>query len=145
MRGFEDAVLALAGRATARTGGPSEVRLIHLYIREAHPTDEWQMNYNSASDEHPEGVCYAQPRTMDARLAVARDMQAACGLVAPIVCDGMANAMDEFLAACPERIYVLQEGRIVFKTGQGPFLYDTTRALAFLEGALGLDDQGKAE
>jgi type I thyroxine 5'-deiodinase len=39
-----------------------------VYIKEAHPEDEWQMPSNET-----EGVCYPQPRTLDQRLAIAND------------------------------------------------------------------------
>jgi len=39
-----------------------------VYVREAHPTDEWQMKSNVKED-----VCYAQPHTLEQRLAIAND------------------------------------------------------------------------
>mgnify|MGYP000356324549 CR=1 FL=1 len=40
--------------------------LFAVYIREAHPTDEWQMDSNV-----DQGVCYPQPRTLEERLVIA--------------------------------------------------------------------------
>ena len=37
-----------------------------VYVREAHPTDEWQMKSNVKDD-----VCYAQPKTLEQRAAIA--------------------------------------------------------------------------
>ncbi len=39
-----------------------------VYVREAHPTDEWQMKSNVKDD-----VCYAQPKTLEQRVAIAND------------------------------------------------------------------------
>ena len=38
-----------------------------VYVREAHPTDEWQMKSNVKDD-----VCYAQPKTLEQRMATVR-------------------------------------------------------------------------
>jgi type I thyroxine 5'-deiodinase len=107
-------------------------RLVHVYIREAHPSDEWQMAYNNPSAEHPEGICVQQPKSIAERIAIARRMREDNALRAPIVCDGVDNALDRLLAACPDRLYVLKEGRMVWKGGQGPFLYSTAELLNFL-------------
>ena len=40
-----------------------------IYIKEAHPEDEWQMDANV-----DQGVCYMQPKSMDDRLAQNGDM-----------------------------------------------------------------------
>ena len=39
-----------------------------VYIREAHPTDEWQIK-----DNEKENVCYMQPRSVGQRVAIAND------------------------------------------------------------------------
>ena len=41
---------------------------VAVYIREAHPTDEWQMESNEK-----EGVCYPQPKSTAQRVAIAND------------------------------------------------------------------------
>src|SRR5437660_1663036 len=44
------------------------VRFLTIYIKEAHPLDEWQMELNEK-----ESVCYPQPRTLSQRVAIAND------------------------------------------------------------------------
>lgn len=39
-----------------------------IYIREAHPLDEWQMKSNVTED-----ICYPQPHTLAQRVAIAND------------------------------------------------------------------------
>jgi len=112
----------------------SKATLVHVYIREAHASGEWEMGYNGPSAEHPNGLCYRQPKTMADRAAVARDMVGHFGLRGMIVCDAMDNALEAHLAACPDRLYVLRGDRVVFKGGQGPFLYSVPELLQFLEG-----------
>jgi hypothetical protein len=106
--------------------------LVHVYIREAHPTDEWQMGSNGPSVEHPAGLCFRQPTTISARIEIARKMVSDCGLVARVVCDSIENDAEYVLAACPDRLYVLRGGRIVYKGGAGPFLYDVDEIATFL-------------
>ena len=80
---------------------------VYIYIKEAHPEDEWQMDSN-AEDE----VVYNQPTTMDERLEVAN----AC------------------YAAWPERLYVIEQGgTIAFKGGIGPYFFDPDEVREFLE------------
>lgn len=39
---------------------------------------------------------------------------------APIVCDGMDDAAMHAYAAWPERLYVIQGGKVAYKGGKGP-------------------------
>ena len=43
-------------------------RFLTVYIKEAHPEDEWQMDSNEKED-----VCYPQPKTLEQRVAIAND------------------------------------------------------------------------
>jgi len=66
-----------------------------IYIKEAHPTDEWQMTSNEK-----EGVCYAQPTNLEQRLAIARDFAARSEFALPMLVDRMDNGADELYAGC---------------------------------------------
>jgi len=91
-----------------------------IYIQEAHPTDEWQVSANL-----DEGVCYAQPRDLEARLEIAADFRARFDFALPLVADTMANEAMERYAAWPERLYVIDaDGRVAYKGGMGPFRFD---------------------
>jgi len=69
-----------------------------------------------------EGICYAQPRTLEDRLAIARDFVEQSEYALPMLIDRMENAADEVYAGWPERIYVIDEsGKIAFKGKTGPF------------------------
>ena len=90
-----------------------------VYVREAHPTDEWQMKSNLKDD-----VCYAQPKTLEQRVAIAKDFTARYKFALPFGIDDMSNAADSAYAAWPERLYIIDEtGRIVYRGGVGPFHY----------------------
>ena len=99
-----------------------------IYVREAHPTDEWQMKSNLKDD-----VCYAQPKTMEQRIAIANDFTKRYKFDVPFGIDEMNNAANDAYAAWPERLYILDEnGRISYKGGNGPFKYDPKEVRAWL-------------
>jgi type I thyroxine 5'-deiodinase len=90
-----------------------------VYVREAHPTDEWQMKSN-VKDE----VCYAQPKTLEQRVAIAQDFTARYKFPLPFGIDDMGNAAEGAYAAWPERLYIIDEtGHIAYRGGLGPFQY----------------------
>jgi hypothetical protein len=95
------------------------VRFLTLYIKEAHPEDEWQMDINER-----EGVCYAQPRTLADRQRIAADFVGRFHYPIPFAVDRMDNRANTLYAAWPERLYILDElGRIAYKGKTGPFGY----------------------
>lgn len=99
-----------------------------MYIREAHPTDEWKMKAND-----DQGICYPQPRTLGQRLAIARDFVSRFGYRVPLAVDAMDNSADALYAGWPERIYVVDErGRIVYKGKTGPFGFHPEELEAWL-------------
>lgn len=90
-----------------------------MYVREAHPTDEWQMKSNVKDD-----VCYAQPKTLEQRVAIAQDFTKRYKFPLPFGIDEMANAADNAYAAWPERLYIIDEtGHVAYRGGMGPFKY----------------------
>jgi hypothetical protein len=97
-------------------------------VREAHPSDEWQVPSNRA-----DGVCFRQPRTLGERVAAARQFAARHAFRLPLAVDRMEDEAEARYAAWPERIYVVDElGRIGFKGAPGPFGFDPQAAGAWL-------------
>jgi len=100
-----------------------------VYIKEAHPEDEWQMDSNEA-----ESVCYPQPRTTGQRLAIARDFVTRFHYDLPLVVDPIENPANQVYAGWPERLYIIDEaGTIVYKGKPGPFGYHPEEVAAWLE------------
>jgi len=100
-----------------------------IYIKEAHPTDEWQLDTNEE-----QGVCYAQPKSLEDRLAIARDFVAKHDYSLPMLVDRMENAADEVYAGWPERLYVIDpSGKIAYKGETGPFGYHPEEVEAWLD------------
>jgi len=82
------------------------------------------------------GICYAQPRSLEDRLAIARDFVARHEYSIPLAVDGMDNQADALYAGWPERLYVIDaEGRIAYKGKTGPFGYHPEEIDAWLSAA----------
>jgi hypothetical protein len=109
-----------------------------VYVREAHPTDEWQMKSNVKED-----VCYAQPKTLDQRIAIANFVKR-FSYPTQFGIDDMSNAANDAYSAWPERIYIIDEtGHIAYRGGMGPFSYHPEEARAWLAKKYGdVRDEG---
>lgn len=100
-----------------------------IYIREAHPDDEWQMDSNLKDD-----VCYTQPKTFEQRVAIARDFAKRFSYPLPLAVDTMTDAANKTYAAWPERLYIISpDGTVAYKGGIGPFKYKPEEVRAWLE------------
>lgn len=103
-------------------------RFVTVYIKEAHPLDEWQMTSNEKED-----VCYKQPRSMAERVAIANDFVKRFSFSIPLLVDGMDNAANALYAGWPERFYIVgTDGRIAYKGKTGPFGYHPEEVEAWL-------------
>jgi len=103
-------------------------RFLTVYIKEAHPEDEWQIDSNEK-----ENVCYPQPRTLGQRVAIANDFVKRFRYQVPIAVDGMDNRANQVYAGWPERFYIVDEnGTIVFKGKPGPFGFHPEEVEAWL-------------
>lgn len=104
-----------------------------VYVREAHPTDEWQMKSNVTED-----VCYAQPKTLAQRVAIANDFIKRYKYPIAFGIDDVTNAADHAYSAWPERLYIIDErGRIAYRGGMGPFHYYPDEVRAWLAQRFG--------
>jgi Iodothyronine deiodinase len=88
-----------------------------VYISEAHPDDEWQMDSN-----HTDKMVFKQPKTFEARKELAAVLVDKLKYRMPLAVDTIDNKADQVFAGWPERIYVLEAGgRVKYKGGMGPF------------------------
>ena len=100
-----------------------------VYIKEAHPEDEWQMKSNE-----DQGVCYKQPQTLPQRVAIASDFVERFDYRIPLVVDPMDNPAEEAYAGWPERLYVIDEsGQIAYKGRVGPMGFDPDELETWLD------------
>lgn len=83
-------------------------------------------------------VCYAQPKNLEQRLAIANDFTKRFKFTLPFGIDDMSNAANDAYAAWPERIYIIDEsGRIAYRGGMGPFNYKPEEAREWLAARYG--------
>lgn len=96
------------------------IHFLCVYIKEAHPTDGSQSPANIDDD-----VLFTQPTTEDERAEVAAACMLRFHFSFPMVLDDMTDVVGSTYMAMPERLYVLDaEGRVVWKCGLGPHLFD---------------------
>uniref|UniRef100_G1LSZ6 Iodothyronine deiodinase n=1 Tax=Ailuropoda melanoleuca TaxID=9646 RepID=G1LSZ6_AILME len=94
-----------------------------IYIEEAHASDGWAFKNNVNIRTHRN----LQDRLQAARLLLDRTPRC------PVVVDTMENESNWRYAALPERLYVLREGRILYKGKSGPWNYHPEEVRAVLE------------
>jgi hypothetical protein len=83
-------------------------------------------------------VCYAQPKTLEQRLAIANDFTKRFKFPLPFGIDDMSNAADSAYSAWPERLYIIDEsGRIAYRGGMGPFNYNPAEVREWLAARYG--------
>lgn len=102
-----------------------------MYVSEAHPDDEWQMESNRADE-----IVITQPKSFEERKQAARILVERLHYDMPLALDSMENRAEAAYAAWPERLYVVDtDGRIAYRGEVGPFGFDPQqmeRALAVL-------------
>ena len=112
-----------------RTDFEDQAEFLLVYVKEAHPEDEW-----ASAANFRQGVLFNQPTTIEERLNVAQAFVQKMGVEADILVDDIDNTADELYAAWPERIYVIDAGgMIVYKGGIGPYFFDPDEVREFLE------------
>ncbi len=100
-----------------------------VYIKEAHPEDEWQVDVNIQKD-----VVYKQPQTFEERMSLAQTFLKKMDVKTPTLVDDIRNTANACYAAWPERIYIIDtSGTIVYKGGMGPFDFKPEEVQEFLE------------
>lgn len=95
-----------------------------VYISEAHPTDDWRWNNNIEIQQH---------KNLIERCDAAKRLQESCSCTAPIVVDSMQNEANDAYGAWPERLYIIQQGKIVYEGGTGPYNYNLGEVEKWLE------------
>ena len=100
-----------------------------VYIREAHPSDAWQISSNERDQ-----VIHASPVTDAERCELAQTCTTKTNCTFPALVDGLDNAVDDTYTGWPERIYLIgTDGRIRYKSMPGPFGFEPDELKAELE------------
>ena len=88
-----------------------------MYIREAHPTDGWQVEDNLRDQ-----VLFTQPSNQSERAEVAAACSLRLSLSIPTLIDDMSNSTDRSYYALPDRLYLVRrDGRIAYRGAPGPW------------------------
>ncbi len=99
-----------------------------VYIREAHPSDAWQLPVN-VKDK----VVYASPASANEREDLAQVCVVKLGIEIPALVDDFDDSTDTEYNGWPDRLYVIdRDGRVAYKSKPGPFGFkpdDMERAL----------------
>jgi hypothetical protein len=83
-------------------------------------------------------VCYAQPKNLQQRVAIANDFVTRFKFPLPFGIDDMSNAANDVYAAWPERLYIVDESRhIAYRGGMGPFNYKPAEVREWLAARFG--------
>ncbi len=89
----------------------------------------WQLPSNVKDN-----VIFASPRDFAEREGLAGACVRKLGLELPALVDGIDNAVERAYTAWPDRFYVIdKQGRIVLKSGPGPFGFKPDAVRAVLE------------
>jgi type I thyroxine 5'-deiodinase len=94
-----------------------------VYIREAHPSDAWQMAVNVRQN-----VLFTDPKTFVERTSVAESCVRKLGIHIPALVDDVSDAVEAAYTGWPDRLYLIdREGRVAFKSPPGPFGFKPER------------------
>lgn len=92
------------------------VRFFVVYIREAHPTDGWQVPANIR-----DGVLLPSAQTQADKDGHADMCAVKLGIQFPTLVDKMDNRVELAYAGWPDRLYLIgRDGRIEYKSRIGP-------------------------
>ena len=104
------------------SGKEAVARMLTIYIEEAHAADEWRLPNSAVETEMATNIMVH--KSISDRLAAAKLFQQKCNVSQlEIVCDSMeGNIVDQY-GAWPERLYIIDQGIVVYQGGLGPFDY----------------------
>ncbi|EDO44508.1 predicted protein [Nematostella vectensis] len=96
-----------------------------VYIKEAHPSDEWKFEGN---------IEIQQPRTIQERCRAAQKLKELNKLhpSSRLLVDTMENLANKSFAGLPTRLYIIHDGRVQYAGGMGPTFYHTQDIMQWL-------------
>jgi thiol-disulfide isomerase/thioredoxin len=101
-----------------------EATLLVVYVREAHPSDGWQVDSNIKDN-----IVFKDPTTIEERRQAAKDFKSLFKVTLPILVDTMDDRLESAFAAWPDRIYILDgEAKVAYKAKPGPFGFKVPEA-----------------
>lgn len=116
---------------------PQVARFLSIYIEEAHARDEWWL-WDAPDAQEGKPGCIYNHITLDDRINAAKAMIQAKTFPGEIVCDSMKGEVDDRYSAWPERLYIIVNGVVVYKGGEGPFGYKLAEVKDWLAEKYGM-------
>ncbi len=96
------------------------VEFFLVYVREAHPTDGWQVDRNIENQ-----VLFRAHQDFAERESVAGSCSLGLNIALPMLIEEMDNGVDEAYGAAPVRLYVVDaQGQVAYHGGAGPHFLD---------------------
>lgn len=74
-----------------------------------------------------------QHKSLEDRLAAAEMLKKSSRCSVPIMVDAFENEASKAYGAWPERLFIIQDGKIVYEGGTGPYNYKITEVQSWLE------------
>lgn len=96
------------------------IEFIHIYIDEAHPKDGWYIGDTKVIYNH---------KTLEKRCEASKYISES---VNNVYADTMDNKLKQFFGVQYERLYIIQNNKIIFQGGQGPMNYSLDDVEEFL-------------
>ena len=116
---------------------PVVARFLTIYIEEAHAHDEWWLPESPGA--HVGGGSYiANHRHIQDRMGAAKRFVDDFGFPGEVVCDSFQDEVNDRYGAWPERLYIIEQGVVVYKGGIGPFDYRLAEVKDWLIARYGL-------
>jgi hypothetical protein len=101
-------------RMQATYGKQADFKVV--YVREAHPSDGWQVPQNER-----QGVVFKEPTTLQEREEIAAACATGLKISIPILVDGMDDKVEKAYAGWPDRIYIVGvDGKVAYQGRPGP-------------------------
>nr|XP_027214414.1 type I iodothyronine deiodinase-like [Penaeus vannamei] len=97
-----------------------------VYTAEAHPIDGYFLKDNLQIPKHNQ---WDAGRTLQSRQLMLDQQPQSC----PVLVDRLSDEANKAYAASPGRLYIVLEGIVVYKGGQGPLGYKINEVEAWLE------------
>lgn len=92
-----------------------------------------------APNSHVGGSAYIRcHRSLDERIKAAKAFVKDHNFPCELVCDAIDNPVYNYYDCWPERLYIIQDGVIVYKGGKGPFDYKLAEVKAWLAERFGM-------
>ena len=89
-------------------------------MREAHPTDGWQVDANIENN-----ILFRQAQSTEEREEVANTCSVDLNIQTPIIIEDINNGVDEAYGAAPTRLYVVgTDGLVTYHGRVGPHFLD---------------------